>query len=95
MLILTLRNRIFIVFIGWEGLGITSFVLIIFYQNWIRAKGGLLTLLTNRLGDAILLITLCVLLRTEGGELNKAKGVFFSLSFISGFSYQKSSMTFY
>jgi len=30
-----------------------------FYHNWIRAKGGLLTLLTNRVGDAILLASVC------------------------------------
>lgn len=69
ILLLTLRNRIFIVFLGWEGLGITSFILIVFYQNWIRAKGGLLTLLTNRIGDAVLLITLCRIMRIVRGEL--------------------------
>jgi len=56
ILILTLANSFIIVFLGWEGLGVTSFLLIIFYQNWIRFKGGLLTLLTNRIGDAIILL---------------------------------------
>lgn len=57
IILLTLRERFIIIFLGWEGLGITSFLLIVFYQNWIRRKGGLLTLLTNRLGDRVLLIS--------------------------------------
>jgi len=56
ILLLILRESYLTIFLGWEGLGITSFLLIIFYQNWIRLRGGLLTLLTNRLGDSVLLI---------------------------------------
>lgn len=56
ILLLLIRDRLIGVFVGWEGLGITSFVLIIFYQNWLRAKGRLLTLITNRLGDTLLII---------------------------------------
>jgi NADH-ubiquinone oxidoreductase chain 5 len=41
-------------------LGVSSFILIIFYQNWRSTKGGLLTLLTNRLGDGLLILTLVV-----------------------------------
>lgn len=52
------RDRLFSIFLGWEGLGVRSFLLVIFYQNWSSAKGGLLTLLTNRLGDALLMILL-------------------------------------
>lgn len=56
ILLLILSESYFVIFLGWEGLGITSFLLIVFYQNWIRLRGGLMTLLTNRLGDRILLI---------------------------------------
>lgn len=56
MLLLILSESYLVIFLGWEGLGITSFLLIVFYQNWIRLRGGLITLLTNRLGDRVLLI---------------------------------------
>lgn len=56
IILLIFSRRLMSIFLGWEGLGITSFVLIVFYQNWSRWKGGLLTLLTNRIGDAILLV---------------------------------------
>lgn len=56
ILLLLVRASPLILFIGWEGLGITSFLLIVFYQNWFRVNSGILTLLTNRIGDAILLL---------------------------------------
>lgn len=56
MLLLILSDSYLVIFLGWEGLGITSFLLIVFYQNWIRLRGGLITLLTNRLGDRVLII---------------------------------------
>jgi len=59
MILLVIRGSLFSLFIGWEGLGVTSFILIIFFQNWVSFKGGLLTVLTNRLGDAILLGRVC------------------------------------
>lgn len=54
---LVFRESLFSIFLGWEGLGVSSFLLIIFYQNWTRVNGGLLTLLTNRVGDACLVIS--------------------------------------
>lgn len=56
ILLLIVSESYLVIFLGWEGLGITSFLLIVFYQNWIRLRGGLMTLLTNRLGDRVLLI---------------------------------------
>lgn len=58
MLTLLVSKSLLIVFLGWEGLGITSVALIIFYQNHVRFNSGVLTLLTNRLGDALLLLIL-------------------------------------
>jgi len=36
---------------GWDGLGVVSFLLIIFYINNERINNGLFTLFQNRLGD--------------------------------------------
>lgn len=57
MIILIFRDSLFSIFLGWEGLGVSSFLLIVFYQNWMRVNGGLLTLLTNRIGDACLALS--------------------------------------
>ena len=33
ILVLVVSDRFLLLFFGWEGLGVTSFVLVIFYQN--------------------------------------------------------------
>jgi len=84
MLLLILRERYLVIFLGWEGLGITSFLLIVFYQNWMRLRGGLITLLTNRLGDGVLLISFSywVRLRIVSSVYQKGSVVAFLLFLI-------------
>lgn len=42
--------------IGWDGLGLTSFLLVAHYQNSRSLSGSLLTALTNRIGDGLILL---------------------------------------
>jgi len=37
--------------LGWDGLGVVSFLLILFYINHERINNGLFTLFQNRVGD--------------------------------------------
>lgn len=48
------------ILLGWDGLGITSFYLIIFYHNVKRLHGRMVTVLTNRLGDCFVIISICL-----------------------------------
>jgi len=41
---------------GWDGLGVVSFLLIVFYLNHERVNNGLFTLFQNRLGDLFFVI---------------------------------------
>jgi NADH-ubiquinone oxidoreductase chain 5 len=46
--------------LGWDGLGVTSFCLVVFYQNRFSSAAGLITFFINRLGDIFLLISIAV-----------------------------------
>nr|YP_009489703.1 NADH dehydrogenase subunit 5 [Falcidens halanychi]AWH02142.1 NADH dehydrogenase subunit 5 [Falcidens halanychi] len=63
LFVLSMNFMIFVpnlmaVLLGWDGLGLVSFVLIIYYQSYKSYNAGMLTALTNRVGDVFLLLTI-------------------------------------
>jgi len=54
---LILSPRIIRLFLGWDGLGVSSYFLVIYFQNKKSFNAGLLTALSNRVGDVIFLIS--------------------------------------
>nr|YP_010938155.1 NADH dehydrogenase subunit 5 [Arcovestia ivanovi]WLD05680.1 NADH dehydrogenase subunit 5 [Arcovestia ivanovi] len=63
MNMLVLFPHLMILLLGWDGLGITSFLLIIYYQNPKSLAAGMFTALTNRIGDVLILISIAWLLQ--------------------------------
>lgn len=53
---LNFRNRVFTMLVRWDLLGISSFFLVLFYNNWDRCRGAINTALTNRLGDYFMFV---------------------------------------
>jgi len=58
ILCLILSERLFLLFIGWEGLGISSFLLIAFYKNNKSIQNSIITILSNRVGDFVFFLLL-------------------------------------
>lgn len=44
------------ILLGWDGLGLVSYCLVIYYQNEKSANAGIITILSNRIGDVAILI---------------------------------------
>lgn len=44
------------IILGWDGLGIVSYVLVIYYKNEKSRAAGMITALRNRIGDAALIL---------------------------------------
>ena len=53
-------SNLFFVMLGWDGLGLVSFFLIVYYQNQSSIFSGVFTLLINRIGDGFFLCTIAL-----------------------------------
>jgi len=60
--LLILSPNLITLIVGWDGLGISSFFLVVFYKSNKAFNAGLVTALTNRMGDALILISLSLIL---------------------------------
>lgn len=61
--LLIFSGSIFFLLLGWDGLGITSFALIIYYERKESQFAGFQTLMINRLGDVIIVLRIFLFLR--------------------------------
>ncbi len=67
MLILVLASSVPVMFVGWEGVGLCSYLLIGFwYENRVYAAAGRKAFVVNRIGDFGVLIGMFVLLSVAG-----------------------------
>ena len=67
MIILVTANNFLLMFVGWEGVGICSYLLVNFWFTRIAAnQSSISALLTNRVGDCLLTVGMFIMLLTFG-----------------------------
>nr|ATL23292.1 NADH dehydrogenase subunit 5 [Sympiezomias velatus] len=62
MMLLIISPNLVSILLGWDGLGLVSYALEIYYQNTKSFNAGMLTALSNRIGDAALLMSIALLM---------------------------------
>lgn len=66
IILLIISPNIIRILLGWDGLGLVSYCLVIYYQNVKSYNAGILTVLINRIGDVCLLIVIAWILNYGG-----------------------------
>nr|YP_009651411.1 NADH dehydrogenase subunit 5 [Orthetrum melania]QDA21663.1 NADH dehydrogenase subunit 5 [Orthetrum melania] len=62
MMLLIISPNMISILLGWDGLGLISYLLVIYYQNFKSYGAGMLTVLSNRLGDIAFLLSIAWML---------------------------------
>lgn len=57
------RPNLISILLGWDGLGLISYCLIIFYQSKYSYNSGNLTIFTNRIGDITLILSISLIFK--------------------------------
>lgn len=78
IIIMIFSPNLISILLGWDGLGLVSYCLVIYYQNVKSANAGILTILSNRVGDVFLIISIVWILNF--GRWN----CFFYFDFVKG-----------
>lgn len=62
IIILIISPNLISILLGWDGLGLVSYCLVIYFQNIKSFNAGILTALSNRIGDVALLLAIAWIL---------------------------------
>lgn len=62
MMLLIISPNLISILLGWDGLGLVSYCLVIYFQNVKSYNAGILTALSNRIGDVALLLAIAWIL---------------------------------
>nr|YP_010021606.1 NADH dehydrogenase subunit 5 [Pnyxia scabiei]QOL10547.1 NADH dehydrogenase subunit 5 [Pnyxia scabiei] len=62
MMLLIMSPNLISILLGWDGLGLVSYGLVIYFQNVKSYSAGMLTVLSNRIGDVGILLSIAWML---------------------------------
>nr|AND96739.1 NADH deshydrogenase subunit 5 [Onthophagus nitidior] len=66
MMLLIISPNLISILLGWDGLGLVSYCLVIYYQNVKSYNAGMITALSNRIGDVFLLLSIAWMMNYGG-----------------------------
>jgi len=66
MIFLIISPNLVRILLGWDGLGLVSYCLVIYYQNEKSNNAGMLTALSNRVGDVAILLRIFLMFEVGG-----------------------------
>nr|YP_010561822.1 NADH dehydrogenase subunit 5 [Austropallene cornigera]UYX57770.1 NADH dehydrogenase subunit 5 [Austropallene cornigera] len=69
MIMLIYSGNLLTSLLGWDGLGFVSYVLVVYYPNKLSLSGGMMTIMTNRLGDSFMLLSVSMMMIYSNWEL--------------------------
>nr|ARH53799.1 NADH dehydrogenase subunit 5 [Curculio elephas] len=88
MMLMILSPNLVSILLGWDGLGLVSYALVVYYQNVKSFNAGMLTAVSNRVGDAALLMSIAWMMNF--GSFN----ILFYLDFYKNFTVMHMVMIF-
>nr|YP_010863313.1 NADH dehydrogenase subunit 5 [Microplitis manilae]WGS91491.1 NADH dehydrogenase subunit 5 [Microplitis manilae]WUY11106.1 NADH dehydrogenase subunit 5 [Microplitis manilae] len=86
MMLVIFSLNLMTILLGWDGLGLSSYCLVIYYQNKKSYNSGMITILMNRIGDIFILISISILMQLNSWNFlfyNKFINLLMILIFIS------------
>nr|YP_010324866.1 NADH dehydrogenase subunit 5 [Ixodes nuttallianus]UNO53787.1 NADH dehydrogenase subunit 5 [Ixodes nuttallianus] len=75
MLLLIVSPNMIMIILGWDGLGLVSYCLVIFYQSSNSYNSGMITVLMNRVGDVSLMMSVIFLMNYGSFDMTSVKEV--------------------
>nr|YP_009654830.1 NADH dehydrogenase subunit 5 [Mictis tenebrosa]QCI09397.1 NADH dehydrogenase subunit 5 [Mictis tenebrosa] len=82
MMFMIVSPNLISILLGWDGLGLVSYCLVIYFQNCKSYNAGMLTILTNRIGDVAILLGIAWLLNGGSWHYLYYNFYFFDWSYI-------------
>nr|YP_011014765.1 NADH dehydrogenase subunit 5 [Ixodes crenulatus]WQB40576.1 NADH dehydrogenase subunit 5 [Ixodes crenulatus] len=73
MLLLIVSPNMIMIMLGWDGLGLVSYCLVIYYQSVNSYNSGMITVLSNRVGDVTILMSLIFLMNYGSVDMDNIK----------------------
>nr|YP_010463260.1 NADH dehydrogenase subunit 5 [Ischnodemus noctulus]UUJ37784.1 NADH dehydrogenase subunit 5 [Ischnodemus noctulus] len=75
MCLMILSPNLVSILLGWDGLGLISYCLVIYFSNYNSYNAGMLTILSNRIGDVCILLAIGALFNS--GSFNFMNSFFY------------------